>query len=196
MLLATVAVIKMETFYKTLTEAEEALLRADKYNFDHPTAIDFDMLSQTLDSVERGETVALANYDFFTHKRLEDTFEVVSPDVVILVGTLALYDARVRSHFNLKIFVDVDSDLRLARQVVRDTEQRYTKPLEAVLDQYLNFVKPSFEDFILPTKKYADVVIPRGINNKVAIKLMATHLVDILKANKGGQAPLSVEQAV
>ncbi|KAI8614873.1 uridine-cytidine kinase-like protein 2 [Chytriomyces sp. MP71] len=189
-----VAVIKMETFYKTLTEAEEALLGADKYNFDHPTAIDFDMLSQTLDSLERGETVVLAKYDFSTHKRLEDTFEVVSPDVVILVGTLALYDARVRSHFNLKVFVDVDSDLRLARQVVRDTEQRYTKPLEAVLDQYLNYVKPSFEDFILPTKKYADVVIPRGINNKVAIKLMATHLVDILKENKGGQAPLSVEQ--
>ncbi|KAI8837015.1 uridine-cytidine kinase 2 [Chytriomyces cf. hyalinus JEL632] len=181
-----VAVINMENFYRNLTEEEAAALPKDEYNFDHPSAIDFDLLAAGLDAISKGEAFQLPKWDFREHRRLEETTLVSSPDVVIVVGTLVLFDARVRSLLNLKVFVDVDSDLRLARQVIRDTEERYTKPLESVLETYIHFVKPSFEDFILPTKKFADVVIPRGINNKVAIKLMATHLVDILNEARRG----------
>ncbi|KAJ3238714.1 Uridine-cytidine kinase 2 [Chytriomyces hyalinus] len=181
-----VAVINMENFYRNLTEEEAAALPSDGYNFDHPSAIDFDLLAAGLDAISKGEPFQMPKWDFREHRRLEETTLIENPDVVIVVGTLVLYDARVRSLLNLKVFVDVDSDLRLARQVIRDTEERYTKPLEAVLETYLHFVKPSFEDFILPTKKFADVVIPRGTNNKVAIKLMATHLVDILNEARRG----------
>ncbi|KAJ3071036.1 hypothetical protein HDU99_002519, partial [Rhizoclosmatium hyalinum] len=185
-----VAIIKMEDFYRELTAEERKLLETGEYNFDHPDAIDFELLASKLDLLSRGVPCQLPKWDYQQHKRVTGSVELSSnPDVVIVVGTLVLYNKQVRDFFNLKVFVDVDSDIRLARQVVRDTEERYQKPLEEVLGNYLNFVKPSFEDFILPTKKYANVVIPRGADNHVAIGLLATHIVDILK-----ETPLSEEE--
>ncbi|KAJ3281094.1 hypothetical protein HDU79_011089 [Rhizoclosmatium sp. JEL0117] len=187
-----VAIIKMEDFYRELTAEERKLLETGEYNFDHPDAIDFELLASKLDLLSRGVPCQLPKWDYQQHKRVTGSVELSSnPDVVIVVGTLVLYNKQVRDFFNLKVFVDVDSDIRLARQVVRDTEERYQKPLEEVLGNYLNFVKPSFEDFILPTKKYANVVIPRGADNHVAIGLLATHIVDILK-----ETPLSEEEMV
>ncbi|KAJ3017703.1 UNVERIFIED_CONTAM: Uridine-cytidine kinase 2 [Siphonaria sp. JEL0065] len=183
-----VAVIKLEDFYRDLTLSERVLLEKGEYNFDHPDALDFDLLFEVLEALSRGLTSAIPKWDFQQHKRIPSTTEVSNLDVILVEGNLALYSKPVRELFNLKVFVDVDSDIRLARQVIRDTEERYRKPLEEVLDNYLNFVKPAFEDFILPTKKYANVVIPRGSENSVAIGLLATHIVDILKTSNNTRA--------
>ena len=100
--------------------------------------------------------------------------------MVIISGIHMLYQKRIRDILDLKVFVDVDSDERLARQVIRDTTQRYNRKLDLILNGYLKFVKPCFEEFILPCKKYADVVIPRGETNLVAIDLLAQHILDLL----------------
>ncbi len=115
---------------------------------------------------------------------MPDTILIEQPNVVIISGLLTIYSKRVRDLLNLKVFVDVDSDTRLSRLVVRDTTTRYKKPVETVLNGYLKFVKPSFEEFILPSKKFADVVIPRGDANLVAIDLLSSHLNDILNEKK------------
>ncbi|KAJ3076993.1 Uridine-cytidine kinase 2, partial [Podochytrium sp. JEL0797] len=189
-----VTVIKLEDFYRQLTQEETERLEKGEYNFDHPDAVDFELLSSVLASLaDKEATCMMPKWDFQSHKRIMSATELMNPDVVIVVGTLTLYNKAVRDFFNLKVFVDVDSDLRLARQVIRDTEERYQKPLESVLENYLNYVKPSFEDYILPTKKYANVVIPRGADNKIAISLMATHIADLLK---GKEEQSSLERAV
>ncbi|KAJ3055651.1 Uridine-cytidine kinase 2, partial [Rhizophlyctis rosea] len=126
-----------------------------------------------------GEPVQTYRYDFTQHERLPAK-TISKPEVVIISGIFMLYKKRVREALNLKVFVDVDSDVRLSRQVVRDTEIRHRKNLEEVLQYYLKFVKPSFEDFILPTKKFADVIIPRGDSNTVAIDLLTQHVIDVL----------------
>ncbi|KAI9349168.1 putative uridine monophosphate kinase [Obelidium mucronatum] len=148
-----VAVIKLEDFYRDLTGEERKLLDQGLYNFDHPNALDFDLLHSVLESLSQGTPCILPKWDFQLFKRIPSSTELSSPDVCIVVGNLALYSKPIRESFHLKVFVDVDSDLRLAKQVLRDTEERYQLPLDKVLDDYLNFVKPAFEDFILPTKK-------------------------------------------
>ncbi|VDK60652.1 unnamed protein product [Gongylonema pulchrum] len=108
--------------------------------------------------------------------------EVIEPaDVIIVEGILIFYDQELRNLFDMKLFVDADSDDRLARRVQRDTRER-GRSLSQVLHQYLNLVKPAFEEFCLPTKKYADVVIPRGVDNEVAIDLILHHIHEILRS--------------
>ncbi|KAJ3033766.1 UMP-CMP kinase [Rhizophlyctis rosea] len=170
----------MEDFYRELTHEEQVLAQRGEYNFDHPTAMDLPLLENTLQSILSGETVQTPRYDFHNHVRRPGP-TIHTPDVVICSGIFMLYKKRVREAFNLKVFVDVDSDVRLSRQVVRDTEIRHHKTLEEVLSYYIKFVKPSFEDFIMPTKKFADVIIPRGDTNTVAIDLLTQHISDILK---------------
>ncbi|KAJ3117737.1 Uridine-cytidine kinase 2 [Physocladia obscura] len=181
-----VAIIKMENFCLGSTDDSPV---DNFYSTDSPNAMDFELLAASLETLKQGKPCTIPEWDFISHKRVDSTIAIIHVDVVLVVGTLALYYKKVRDLFDLKIFVDVDSDLRLARQVVRDTEERSpTKPLETVLNNYLNVVKPSFEDFILPTKKYANVIIPRGPDNTVAITLIARHIIDILKQTKAASS--------
>ncbi|XP_058101978.1 uridine kinase-like protein 3 isoform X9 [Magnolia sinica] len=144
--------------------------------FGSPDAFDTELLLCTMEKLKLGQGVSIPNYDFKTHKSYGIPARQVNPsDVIILEGILVLHDPRVRDLMNMKIFVDTDSDLRLARRIKRDTVER-GRDIQLVLDQYAKFVKPGFDEFILPSKKFADIIIPRGGDNDVAINLIVQHI--------------------
>ncbi|XP_031474655.1 uridine/cytidine kinase UKL1, chloroplastic-like [Nymphaea colorata] len=169
-----VVLMNQDSFYRGLT-AEE-LERAHDYNFDHPDAFDTEQLLDCMAKLKDGQSVNVPIYDFKTHQRCSDSFRKVNAsDVIILEGILVFHDEQVRDMMNMKIFVDTDDDVRLARRIRRDTVER-GRDINSVLEQYAKFVKPAFDEFILPSKKYADVIIPKGGDNHVAIDLIVQHI--------------------
>jgi len=174
-----VIILSQDSFYKPLTTSQIKLAENGQYNFDHPDAFDTDLMLEKIQQIRNGETVEIPIYDFVLHKRSEETYQVFPTDIILIEGILVLYIRELRSMMDIKLFVDTDSDTRLSRRVQRDIESRGRK-LENVLSQYTTFVKPAFEEFCLPTKKYADIIIPRGGENKVAIGLIVQHITDLL----------------
>ncbi|KAJ6290163.1 hypothetical protein OIU78_025976 [Salix suchowensis] len=168
-----VVLVNQDSFYHSL--GDDTLAEVYDYNFDHPDAFNTELLLSCMAMLKNGRAVNIPNYDFKTHKRIGPGCKVNPSDIIILEGILVLHDSRVRDLMNMKIFVDTDSDLRLARRIQRDTVER-GRNIQNVLDQYARSVKPSFEEFILPSKKYADVIIPRGGDNDVAIDLIIQHI--------------------
>nr|VDD01611.1 unnamed protein product [Brassica oleracea] len=167
-------VVNQDSFYHNVNEKE--LARVHDYNFDHPDAFDTEQLLCSMEKLRKGQAVDIPNYDFKSYKNNVFPPRRVNPsDVIILEGILIFHDPRVRDLMNMKIFVDADADVRLARRIKRDTVEK-GRDIATVLDQYSKFVKPAFEDFILPTKKYADIIIPRGGDNHVAIDLIVQHI--------------------
>ncbi|XP_031480922.1 uridine kinase-like protein 4 [Nymphaea colorata] len=167
-----VVLICQDSFYHPLTEEE--LEHAHEYNFDHPDAFDTERLLSCMEKLKHGESVDIPNYD--CRKNSAGPTRKVNPaDVIILEGILILHDPRVRELMNMKIFVDTDADIRLARRIRRDTVEK-GRDVRMVLDQYSKFVKPAFDDFILPSKKYADIIMPRGGDNHVAVDLIVQHI--------------------
>ncbi|MED6184989.1 Uridine kinase-like protein 1, chloroplastic [Stylosanthes scabra] len=165
-----VVLVCQDSFYRGLTNEE--LKHVHKYNFDHPDAFDTEQLVETLSKLKSGHSVQVPIYDFKLHQRSSDIFRLVNAsEVIIMEGILVFHEQRVRDMMNMKIFVDADPDVRLARRIKRDTVDR-GRDVHSVLEQYAKFVKPAFEDFILPSKKYADIIIPRGGDNGVAIDLI------------------------
>jgi len=178
-----VAIVSMETFYKHLNAEEQALALKGRYNFDHPGAFDEKLIIQTLHDLQLGKTVTIAAYDAINMVHHKDKQVVQSTDVIIFEGLLPFYFPKLRSIFNMKLFVDTDADTRLSRRVMRDMKER-GRELDQILHQYTTHVKPAFEEFCLPTKKYADVIIPRGADNVVAIDLIVQSVQDLLRPNK------------
>ncbi|KAJ6734638.1 URIDINE KINASE [Salix purpurea] len=168
-----VVLVNQDSFYHSL--GDDTLAEVYDYNFDHPDAFNTELLLSCMAMLKNGRAVNIPDYDFKTHKRIGPGCKVNPSDIIILEGILVLHDSRVRDLMNMKIFVDTDSDLRLARRIQRDTVER-GRNIQNVLDQYARSVKPSFEEFILPSKKYADVIIPRGGDNDVAIDLIIQHI--------------------
>lgn len=168
-----VVLVNQDSFYRGLTVEELACV--SEYNFDHPDAFDTDGMLETLQALKGGQAVEIPIYDFKAHQRSNKTRKMNAADVVIIEGILVFHDPAVRAILNMKIFVDTDADVRLARRIRRDTLER-GRDVKGVLEQYAKFVKPSFDDFVLPTKKYADVIIPRGGDNSVAIHLIVEHI--------------------
>ncbi|XP_069870979.1 uridine-cytidine kinase 1 isoform X2 [Dipodomys merriami] len=156
-------ILSQDRFYKVLTAEQKAKALKGQYNFDHPDAFDNDLMHKTLKNIVEGKTVEVPTYDFVTHSRLPETTVVYPADVVLFEGILVFYSQEIRDMFHLRLFVDTDSDVRLSRRVLRDVQRG--RDLEQILTQYTTFVKPAFEEFCLPTKKYADVIIPRGVDN-------------------------------
>ncbi|XP_063067490.1 uridine-cytidine kinase 1 [Engraulis encrasicolus] len=173
-----VAIVSQDSFYRVLTPEQKAKALKGQYNFDHPDAFDNALMYQTLKDIVDGKVVDVPTYDFVTHSRLPETIRVYHADVVLFEGILVFYHPHIRDMFHMKLFVDTDSDVRLSRRVLRDMKRG--RDLEQILSQYTTFVKPAFEEFCLPTKKYADVIIPRGVDNMVAINLIVQHIQDIL----------------
>ncbi|XP_062201939.1 uridine kinase-like protein 3 isoform X3 [Phragmites australis] len=168
-----VVVVTQESFYYGLSDEE--LVHVHDYNFDHPDAFDTELLLSCMQNLKRGKAVDIPSYNFKTYKSVSNARKVNPSDVIILEGILVFHDSRLRDLMNMKIFVDTDADVRLTRRIRRDTIEK-GRDIKAVLDQYSKFVKPAFEDFILPTKKYADIIIPRGGDNDVAIDLIVQHI--------------------
>ncbi|CAL8309465.1 unnamed protein product [Lota lota] len=174
-----VVILSLDSFYRVLTPEQKARALKGQFNFDHPDAFDNDLIVSTLWDILEGKIVQLPVYDFVIHSRKEETVTVYPADVVLCEGILMFYAQEIRDMFQMKLFVDTDADTRLSRRVLRDICER-GRDLESVLSQYIMFVKPAFEEFCLPTKKYADVIIPRGADNIVAINLIVKHIQDIL----------------
>ncbi|XP_027334363.1 uridine kinase-like protein 1, chloroplastic isoform X2 [Abrus precatorius] len=169
-----VVLVSQDSFYRGLTNDE--LKRVHEYNFDHPDAFDTEQLVETLGKLKSGQSVQVPIYDFKLHQRSSDrSRQVNASEVIILEGILVFHEQSVRNMMNMKIFVDADPDVRLARRIRRDTVER-GRDVHSVLEQYAKFVKPAFDDFILPSKKYADIIIPRGGENRVAIDLIVQHI--------------------
>eukprot|EP00794_Sanderia_malayensis_P015997 gene15997-17608_t len=183
-----VIILGQESFYRELSKEESALADASKFNFDHPGAFDDNLCLKTLQKLRKGEQAQIQNYNFKTHSG-ESEYRIVHPaDVILFEGILVLYNKDIRDLLDMKIFVDTDSDTRLARRVLRDILE-HGRDIDNVLNHYTKFVKPAFEDFTLPTKKHADVIIPRGADNTVAIDLIVQHIKDLLTERADGGAP-------
>ncbi|CAG2111186.1 unnamed protein product [Medioppia subpectinata] len=175
-----VVCIPQDSFYRSLSPEEIALAFKGNFDFDHPTAFDEDLMANTLIDILEGKTVRVRQYNYKENTVGESEETVYPADVVLVEGILVFYFKQIRDLFHMKLFVDTDSDTRLARRVVRDVKER-NRDLETVLNQYTKFVKPSFEEFCQPTKKYADVIIPRGADNNVAIDLIVQTIKDLLQ---------------
>ncbi|XP_060526756.1 uridine-cytidine kinase isoform X2 [Cylas formicarius] len=181
-----VVCLSQDSFYRELTPTEIAKAEKGQFNFDHPDAFNEALMRDTLIDILAGKIIHISAYDYRNHSLSKDQVLTIYPaDVVLFEGILVFYFPEVRKLFHMKLFVDTDSDTRLARRVPRDINER-GRDLEQVLNQYMNFVKPAFEEFCSPTKKFADVIIPRGADNYVAIDLIVHHIKDILQGRKKG----------
>jgi uridine kinase len=184
-----VLIISLDSFYKRLSEEDRQRAERHDINLDHPAAFDDKLAYSTLTDLMQGKTVQLPCYEKKTYRFAEkptviDQDEIT--DVIIIEGILVFYYPEIRNLCQMKLFVDCDADTRLARRVTRDLRE-FNRPLDLILSYYQKFVKPAFEEFCLPTKKYADVIIPRGSENVVAINLIVQHLNEYL--NSTGIAP-------
>ena len=173
--ISNVVLISMDSFYKCLSPEASKKAFMNEYNFDHPDAFEFPLLFDTLLKLKSFEPVDIPIYDFKTHARTSEKIHIHGAKVIIFEGILALYDRDVLDLMDMKIFVDTDADVRLARRLKRDINER-KRDLNGILDQYNRFVKPSFDDFIQPSVKNADIIIPRGRDNLVAIDLITKHI--------------------
>eukprot|EP01080_Neovahlkampfia_damariscottae_P009225 gene9225-1311_t len=157
-------VICQDSFYRELNKEQYQLAKNKEYNFDHPKAFDNDLLLKSLKKLSAGETAQIPNYSYVTMKRTNKTTTVLGATVIILEGIYALYDPNIRNLMDIKLFVDTDADTRIIRRLKRDVKERGWD-FDYIVEFYEKFVKPSFEKFILPTRKYADLIIPRGGGN-------------------------------
>ncbi|MED1204727.1 uridine kinase [Heyndrickxia acidicola] len=174
----SILVLEQDYYYKDQSDLpfEERL----KTNYDHPLAFDNDLLIEHIEKLLKYEAIEKPVYDYTIHTRSENTIHVEPKDVIILEGILVLEDERLRDLMDIKLYVDTDADLRIIRRMVRDIEDR-GRTIQSVIDQYVNVVRPMHNQFIEPTKRYADVIIPEGGQNHVAIDLVVTKIQTILE---------------
>ncbi|KAF9985684.1 Uridine-cytidine kinase-like 1, partial [Modicella reniformis] len=179
-----VVLLSMDSFYKDLNDAELELAHRNDYDFDSPNSYDYGLLLETIIKLKEGKKVDVPIYDFETHKRVPNKATTVyGANVIIFEGIFGLYDKKVLEMMDLKVFVDTDVDICLARRIKRDVAERGFD-IAGVLKLYQRFVKPSYDNYVYPTKKSADVVIPRGLENLVAIDLLTKHIQRQLQERK------------
>lgn len=170
-----VVLLSMDCFYKVLNKEEQEQAAKNEYNFDHPDAFDFDLLVTVLRKLKKGKSVKVPVYDFTTHSRRKDWKTVYGANVVIFEGILSFANKELLKLLDMKVFVDTDSDIRLVRRLKRDIMER-GRDIVGVIKQYNKFVKPAFEQYIEPTVQVADIVVPRGGENFVALDLIVQHV--------------------
>lgn len=170
---SSVSVISQDSYYK-----DNGHLNAEerkKINFDHPESIEFDLLIEHLDALSAGDTIQMPIYSYVSCARSAETIPVKPTKVVIVEGILVLTNAELRKRMDIKIYVDADGDDRLMRIIQRDIEER-GRTFTEVLKHYDSFVKPMHLQFIDPTKRFADIIIPQGGANQVAIDIVASRI--------------------
>ncbi len=174
----SLVIIEQDSYYRDLSHLpfEERV----KVNFDHPLAFDTELLLSHLDALAARQPVAKPVYDFKTHTRTAATVTVEPHDVIILEGILVLEDERIRERLDIKLYVDTDADVRILRRLMRDIKER-GRSLESVIEQYLTVVRPMHLQFAEPSKRYADIIIPEGGENQVAIDIIASKIEWILR---------------
>ena len=151
-----------------------------KLNFEHPDSFDFDYLVRILKDLALGEDASIPSFDFVTLERTDD-FQTITPkDIIIVEGSLILYEKKLRDLFDIKVFIDTDSDIRLIRRIIRDTKVK-SMPLEKIILEYISVVKPTNINFVEPTKRFADIIIPEGGENEVAINILNAKIKETFK---------------
>jgi len=170
-----VTLLSMDSFYRVLGPKEHELAAKNEHNFDNPDAFDFALLKQTLQRLKEGKKVEVPIYNFVTHRREEKTTSMYGANVLIFEGILAFFDEDVRNILDMKVFVDTDADIRLSRRLKRDITNR-GRDIKDVLEQYNRHVKPAFDYYIAPSMAFADIIVPRGGENEVAINLIVQHV--------------------
>jgi uridine kinase len=167
------ALVRQDSYYRAQPEVE--LHERALSNYDHPSSFDWALLQAHVDELLAGRAVETPVYDFTVHDRADATVRVEPSRIVVVEGIFALYDPDLRSRFDLKVFVDADADVRFIRRLRRDLTER-GRTLDTVVAQYLDTVRPMHLQFIEPTKRYADVIIPHGGHNDAALDMLVARL--------------------
>lgn len=171
--------VPQDNYYKSAEFMSNRNITA--FNFDHPDAFDNDLLISQLEALRNGETVDMPTYDFVRNRRREETLRVEPRKLVIFEGIMIFTNKMVRDLIDLKIFVDTPDDIRFIRRLERDIKER-GRTMESVIEQYLTVVRPGHYQFIEPTKQFADIIIPEGGNNEIALDVLVTFINSIIRA--------------
>ncbi len=169
----SVSIISQDSYYKD--NGHKSPEERAKINFDHPSSIEFNLLIKHLDMLKEGKAIDIPIYSYLTCARSKETIPVTPKKVVIVEGILILSSPRIRDRMNIKVFVDADADDRLMRIIWRDLEER-GRSFQQVLEHYDNYVKPMHLQFIEPSKRYADIIVPQGGRNQVAIDILSSRI--------------------
>ena len=168
-----IELISHDNYY--LSNDDKTMEERVKLNYDHPSSFDTYKMIEDVKKLKEGEIIYRPVYDYTQHTRAKEVVEVHPKKVIILEGILILEDPKLRDLMDIKVFVDTDADERLMRRILRDTQER-GRTVESVLNQYVTTVKPMHEQFVEPSKKYADIIIPRCGENKIGIHILQEHL--------------------
>lgn len=170
-------VIGHDNYYK----AHDDLAFEDRVglNYDHPKAFDNDLFYDDLNKLLEGNDIEMPIYDYTIHTRSKETKKIGPKKIILIEGILVLYDKKIREITDTKVFVDADSDVRLKRRILRDTKER-GRSIESCLTQYIEQVKPMHEKYVEPSKKYADIIIPRGAKNTKGIEILSKHIENLI----------------
>lgn len=151
-----------------------------KLNYDYPGAFDNELFYDDLIKLQNGQSIDMPTYDYTIHTRSKETIKISPTKIILIEGILVLEDKKIRDITDTKVFIDADSDVRLQRRILRDTKER-ERSLESVLEQFIKQVKPMHEKYVEPTKKYADIIIPRGAKNSKGIEILIKHIADMIE---------------
>ena len=171
-------VIGHDNYYKAHDDI--SFDQRSKLNYDYPGAFDNDLFYEDLLKLQKGEPINMPTYDYTIHTRSKESIEVHPTKIILIEGILVLEDKKIRNITDTKVFIDADSDVRLQRRILRDTKER-GRSLESVLEQFIKQVKPMHEKYVEPTKKYADIIIPRGAKNYKGIEILIKHIADMIE---------------
>jgi uridine kinase len=178
-----IAFLAQDSYYRDIDWSGPDELR--RHNFDHPEAIDNDLLVSQVESLKAGRAIEVPIYDFVTHRRTRETHRVEPQPVLLLEGILLFVEPRLRELLDFKIYVDTDADVRLIRRIERDRRDR-GRDLEGILRQYLETVRPMHLEFVEPSKRWADVIVPEGGENRVALGMVIARVEQLLEASAAG----------
>ncbi|KRK08885.1 uridine kinase [Lactobacillus pasteurii DSM 23907 = CRBIP 24.76] len=172
-----IMIITQDSYYKDNTGLD--MEERKKINYDHPNAFDMPLLEAQINQLLHRKAIEMPTYDFTTHTRSDETIHVEPADIIILEGILVLFNEDIRKLMDIKVYVDTDDDIRFIRRLQRDMQER-GRSLDSVISQYMDTVKPMYHQFIEPTKRYADIIIPEGGANGVAIDMLTTKIRSVL----------------
>lgn len=180
----SIMILQQDAYYND--QADMTMAERKAVNYDHPLAFDTDLLIQQLKQLRANQAIERPVYDYTQYTRSAQTIHQEPKDVIILEGILILDDERLRDLMDIKVFVDTDDDIRIIRRIERDIKERQ-RDLDGIISQYLTTVKPMYHQFVEPTKRYADLIVPEGGENQVAIDLLTTKIRSILAHKKNGR---------
>ncbi|MCL2361809.1 MAG: uridine kinase [Defluviitaleaceae bacterium] len=177
----SILLIAHDSYYKD--QSQLTFHERLKTNYDHPMAFETELLLKHLKDLQNYKAIRIPVYDYTTHTRSTEVIHQEPQDVIIIEGILILEDKKLRNLMDIKVYVDTDDDVRIIRRIRRDIIER-ERSLDSVIDQYLNYVKPAHHQFVEPSKRYADIIIPEGASNTVGIDLLKTKIQSIINSGE------------